>query len=87
MLRKQLRDLRINIFLEIMLTGEVSYGWMLGLTLFRIFINYLEVGNYYAVKCHYFQAVKGKPEGIKKKKRQNHRRPTSQAVMTQENDR
>lgn len=67
MLRKQLRDL-INIFLEIMLTGEVSYGWMLGLTLFRIFINYLEVGNYNAVKCHYFQAVKGKPEGIKKKK-------------------
>jgi len=62
-LRKQLRDLRINIFLEIMLTGEVPCGWMLGLTLLRIFINYLEVGNY-AVECHYFQAVKGKPEGI-----------------------
>jgi len=46
-----------------MLTGEVPCGWMLGLTLLRIFINYLEVGNY-AVECHYFQAVKGKPEGI-----------------------
>lgn len=40
---------------------------MLGLTLLKIFINYLK-GYYNAVKCHYFQAVKGKPEGIKKTK-------------------
>lgn len=57
---------------------------MLGLTLLKIFINYLK-GYYNAVKCHSFQAVKGKPEGIKKTK-PNHRRPTSQAVTTQEKD-
>lgn len=31
---------------------------MLGLTLFKNFINNLKVGYYNAIKCHYFQEVK-----------------------------
>lgn len=63
MLRKQLRGLRINIFLERMLTGEVSYWLMLGLTLFKIFINTLNN----AIKCYYCQVLKGKPEETEEK--------------------
>lgn len=54
MLRKQLRDLRRNIFLERMLTGEVSYWLMLVLTLFKIFMKNWKVGYYNAIICHYF---------------------------------
>lgn len=77
MLRKQLRGLRINIFLERMLT-EVSYWLMLGLTLFKIFINTLNN----AIKCCYCQALKCKPEETDKK--QNCTRATSRPVTTQE---
>lgn len=44
----------MNIFLEKMLTEEVSYWLMLRLTLFKIFINTLKVGYYNAIKCCYF---------------------------------
>ena len=58
---------------------------MLGLTLFKNFINNLKVGYYSAIKCHCFQAVKDKPEEIEKKK-WNYRRFTNWAVNTQESD-
>ena len=49
-----------------MSTVEVPYRLMLGLTLFKNFINNLKVGYYNAIECQYFQAVKINQKRLKK---------------------